>query len=566
MNGPLAFSRRTFLKAGAAGAAAASLGGASVELSGRAAAPLTTRIETSHGPVQGAQTDDGLVWYSIPYGAAPVGEARWCAPASPAAWTEARDCTAPGPAAAQYTSAFFGVEDCLHLDVYSAPDAVRRPVIVYLHGGGNQTGSARELPGFDLVRRCGCVYVSVDYRLGLLGFNCLPAVCAGGTGNFGLLDICKALAWVQENIAAFGGDAGCVTLMGFSGGARDILPLLTGSMAEGLFHRAVVISGGLSSAEPAASVRQTAAALAPLAVADGRCADEATARAWLAQDDTSVRDWLCGVDASRLAACMANSGLRMSAFPHLFADGVTVPENGFSSASFRPVPLMLISSRTEFGAFALWDKWFDTDEAKALSDAERAAAKSFAVTYGSALYGRYNSEATARTVGQAAPLYLCKVACGAADSRAPIAVLGSFHGVSLPLLSTESQFKQCADFTSAGYTALAERFNAHLAAFLRTGDPNADGLPHWDAWTEASPLSLVLDADASGYSATLSDISQSEDDIFAQMDADTTLSASTKQAVIQNVLGGRFFSAGLDEHYALPSLWVEGRRSDSPNV
>ena len=152
-------------------------------------------------------------------------------------------------------------------------------MVVYFHGGGNRTGSPQELPGTRLASRADCVFVSAGYRLGLLGFNALPALQNGpdSTGNYALLDAAKALDWVQENIASFGGDPRNVTVMGFSAGGRDVLAMLSSPYFAGRFQRAISLSGGLTTADPGASARQTAAAFAPLAVEDGLFADQNSA-------------------------------------------------------------------------------------------------------------------------------------------------------------------------------------------------------------------------------------------------------------------------------------------------
>lgn len=127
---------------------------------------------------------------------------------------------APSEVAYQYGSGAIGTEDCLKLDVYTTPNAHKLPVLVFIHGGNNQTGNTKEILGSELVVRDNCVFVTLDYRLGLFGFNCLPALCRGSddTGNFTLLDIAKALDWVKDNIAQFGGDADNITISGFSAG------------------------------------------------------------------------------------------------------------------------------------------------------------------------------------------------------------------------------------------------------------------------------------------------------------------------------------------------------------
>lgn len=317
-------SRRNFMKAGAVAAAMASLGVPAM------AAPageenclwsnITPRRSTQYGPVVGLDQGESLVWYGIPYGAAPVGELRWQAPQDPAVWTEAKDCTAPSEVAYQYGSGVIGTEDCLKLDVYTTPNAHKLPVLVFIHGGNNQTGNTKEILGSELVVRDNCVFVTLDYRLGLFGFNCLPALCRGSddTGNFTLLDIAKALDWVKDNIAQFGGDADNITISGFSAGGRDVMAMLTSPLFAGRFQKAIAFSGGMTIADETASVSQIAWAIAPLAVEDGLFADTAAAKAWLMTDGEDVRDWLYSLDSARLCPLMSNAGIRMSVFPHLY--------------------------------------------------------------------------------------------------------------------------------------------------------------------------------------------------------------------------------------------------------
>lgn len=166
-----------------------------------------TVVTTAYGPVAGVSADGVNTWYGVPYGANPTGELRWKAPQVPEAWTEELDCTAPKDAALQLSGEeVIGTEDILNLDIYAPEGAEKLPVLVFIHGGNNQTGNAQEIPGTELVVKDECVYVSLSFRLGLLGFNPLPSITAesDGTGNYAMLDIAAALDWIQENIEAFG--------------------------------------------------------------------------------------------------------------------------------------------------------------------------------------------------------------------------------------------------------------------------------------------------------------------------------------------------------------------------
>lgn len=142
----------------------------------------------------------------------------------------------------------------------------------------------------------------------------------------------KALDWVRDNIASFGGDPQNLTVLGFAAGGRDGMALLASPLFVGRFQKAISISGGMTCADENTSAETLAAALAPLAVQDGKALTEAAARRWLLTEDPAVRSWLCGVDAARLAPLMANAGFRMSVFPHLYADGITLPEGGYPAA------------------------------------------------------------------------------------------------------------------------------------------------------------------------------------------------------------------------------------------
>jgi para-nitrobenzyl esterase len=213
-------------------------------------------VRVEGGLVEGAVAGDVLSFKGIPYATPPVGALRWRAPQPVAAWKGARkadafasDCMQvpfPSDAAPLGTPP---AEDCLYLNVWRpATDAKRRPVLVWLHGGGfvNGGSSPAVYDGSAFARR-GLVFVSLNYRLGRFGFFAHPALTAaheGPLGNYGLLDQIAALRWVQRNIARFGGDPARVTLIGESAGGVSVLDLMASPMAKGLFRQTVVMSGG----------------------------------------------------------------------------------------------------------------------------------------------------------------------------------------------------------------------------------------------------------------------------------------------------------------------------------
>lgn len=204
-------------------------------------------VVTDDGPVRGSTASDLLVFKGIPYAAPPTGSLRWAPPARPVHWTPPKLATQFGPACPQNRDTQPQDENCLSLNVWAHPQGPARAVLVWIHGGGYVEGDAGEgwYDGADLARREDLVVVSVNYRLGVLGFLALPQLAAPdtGTGNWGLRDQIAALQWVRRNIAAFGGDPSRVMIAGESAGGASVTALLAAAPARGLFHRAAVQSG-----------------------------------------------------------------------------------------------------------------------------------------------------------------------------------------------------------------------------------------------------------------------------------------------------------------------------------
>ncbi|MXO60157.1 carboxylesterase family protein [Altererythrobacter salegens] len=193
------------------------------------------------------------VFRGIPYAAPPTGELRWRPPQAVVAWQGVRDATAVAPACLQHLESsewnraqwLHASEDCLTLDVKTSSLTGKRPVMVWIHGGSNRAGASGGPADSDLTAQ-GVVAVSVQYRLGALGWLSHPALSAeqgGSSGNYGLMDQIAALQWVHDNIAKFGGDPDNVTIYGESAGSQDVSLLLAAPAAQGLFHKAIMESG-----------------------------------------------------------------------------------------------------------------------------------------------------------------------------------------------------------------------------------------------------------------------------------------------------------------------------------
>lgn len=310
-----------------------------------------TIVETTYGKLQGT-TDGGVESYrGIPFAAPPVGDLRWRAPEPPHPWDGVRDATHFGPTAPQ-PRATVGVgmgteqehdEDCLFLNVWTpgADASARRPVMVWIHGGAFQSGSGSMglYKGANLSARGDVVVVTINYRLGILGW--LASEHLGG-GNWGLLDQVQALRWVQENIAAFGGDPDNVTIFGESAGSVSVSTLLGTPSARGLFHKAIAESGGPGGFPMRFAERFVTALVEECEVDDVRdLRDKPLDDILAAQERLAER-------LGRLATPMAP-----------VVDGATLPEQALDAIRDglnAEVPVIVGTNRDEMTYFAMGDR------------------------------------------------------------------------------------------------------------------------------------------------------------------------------------------------------------------
>ena len=216
---------------------------------------MNTTVETVQGKLRGTQEDGLHVFRGVPFAAPPVSDLRFRTPQPHSGWDGVRDASEFGPIAFQRPNEALDrmmggapqpqSEDCLFLNVWTPGlDDAARPVMVWIHGGGLTIGSGSETyySGANLAARGDVVVVTINYRLGVLGFVHVPAL---GATNFGLLDPVAALEWVRDNIANFGGDPSNVTIFGESAGGLSVASLMASPQTYGLFHRAIVQSGGV---------------------------------------------------------------------------------------------------------------------------------------------------------------------------------------------------------------------------------------------------------------------------------------------------------------------------------
>ena len=348
-------------------------------------APETVKI-IEGGEIIGYQNDLGVsVWQGIPYAAAPVGELRWKAPRPVTPWEGQLQALRPGNECATQprstsseNQSVDGNEDCLFLNVFAPANADNLPVMVWIHGGANTRGSGSIIlyEGSLLAARHQVVLVSINYRLGNFGWLSHPALRSAtasledNSGNYGTLDQVQGLKWVRDNIARFGGNPDKVTIFGESAGGWNVLALMASPLAKGLFHGAIVQSGGLDieplwvaenyvDDEQAGSRLSSREIINQLFILDGSAEDAAAARARQeSMSSTELARYLRAKSTAEIfAAYRSEDGGLVTTLPDLIGDGHVLPagvssEQLFSDpAKYNAVPVMLGTNLDEMKLF-----------------------------------------------------------------------------------------------------------------------------------------------------------------------------------------------------------------------
>ena len=442
---------------------------------------------TRDGAVRGIERDGVRTWLGIPFAAPPIKTRRFRPPEPPEPWTGERDATHVGPVAMQARDSIMAgltdktviSEDCLSLNVYAPAHGEHHPVMVWIHGGAFVMGSG-SMPlynGSSFVARHDVVVVTINYRLGLFGF-----LFTGDQGNVGLLDQIAALRWVRDNIAAFGGDAGSVTVMGESAGAMSIAHLLAMPAARGLFHRAILESGAGAIEPPTRKDAETVAGevLAELGASPDQLADVPAEKILAAQ-----------------ATLMRQRGLSAVA---PYVDGVNVPRGPRDAAlagEIARVPLLLGSNRDEWALFdVMLPQTTVVLEAQirgrlgARADELRAAYRSWSDVAGDVVF---RIPMVRLAEAHPAPVYMYRfdVASLAFGGK-----LGAAHALELSLVwnRLDNPFSALllgGDTTPFQQVAL--RMHDTWSAFIRTGIPDGGGLPAWPRYDTERRATMIID-------------------------------------------------------------------------
>lgn len=471
---------------------------------------------TESGQVAGYQDNGIYTFKGIPYAKAE----RFMAPQKADRWEGVRSSRAYGPTCPQgkrmgwYSDeqafAFnwddgFPDEDCLRVNIWTPGlnDGKKRPVMVWLHGGGYSAGSGQELPSYDghnLAAKGDVVVVSLNHRLNVLGFLDLSDFGDkyANSGNAGLLDLVAALQWVRDNISAFGGDASNVTIFGQSGGGGKVSTLLGTPAAKGLFHKAIVQSGSmLRSMEKKYSQAIGRATVAELGL-NAKNIDKIA---------TIPYEELLAAGEKAVAKVKSQAGADGDTGSFIFGWAPTVdgnvlpahPFDGIAPEMSRDIPMMIGTTRHEFTTttyvpalrklseeqakdflrhkygdkterfMELFNKAYPDHNAKDLIDTD------FTFRPSALEQGRIKSEQGG------APVYMYMFTW---ESPVMDGILRSTHCMEIPFVFNNAITHATMTGGSAEAVALAERMSGAWINFARTGNPNASGLPKWEAFDE----------------------------------------------------------------------------------
>jgi para-nitrobenzyl esterase len=480
--------------------------------------PLDAIVSTTAGRVRGFKRRDVYIYKGIPYGDDTSGANRFMPPRPSPAWNDVKLALVWGPICPQagterQTPEYqrfamdalhtYQGEDCLRLNVWSTRlgPQVRRPVMVWLHGGGFTSGSGHETPAYDgenLARR-GVIVVTVNHRLGPLGFMNLAHLggdAASTSPNAGLLDLVAALQWVRDNIATFGGDPGRVTIFGQSGGGGKVSALMAMPAAKGLFHRAIVMSGSF----PPASRKSEELAAATLqelgiqkddlralqAVEPARliAAGDAAARRFAQPggDMFSVPRFGPNVNASELPEAWETAAPRLSANVPMIIGNVR--------DEFRRIPLSF-DDATVVNAVPPNRR----DKAANIVAALRAAYPRLPPTEIGAIIGGLGmrsgaiDQARKQEALKAAPVYLYWYtwATPLLDGQ-----IGVPHGADIPGAFDNAERADTLTGNTPEVRAIANLMSAAFVNFAATGDPGQPGLD-WPRFDSATVPTMIFD-------------------------------------------------------------------------
>ena len=518
-------NRRTFLTLSGACASAGFLArGARLYAAGLSEKPGPI-VAISTGRLRGVSDGAVHIFRGVPYAASTAGANRFQPPRAATPWTGVREATSFGnrafqpfrPMIPEIGDALTGSgpmsEDCLRLNVFTPGTSGRRPVMVWFHGGGQRTGSGNSIfyDGRELARRHDVVVVTTTHRLNAFAYLWLAGLRDAGSrfadcANLGLRDLVRALEWVRDNIARFGGDAANVTIFGQSGGGGKTAMLTGFPAAQSLFHRSIIMSTledtAVTGLRPERALEAAELLLRRLDLTSSQAAR------------------LLDLPAERLIAALGTAPDLSQRFVPV-VDGVTLPADPFRPASPLSATVPILTGSNECEAIPYGnpdDPYWQSEPAddaalrarvqRLLNVSDSEAARLTAL-YRSHRPGQTAGDLAAVIAGDASDLRAAAdTIAGAkhAQGRAPVYLyrfnwrspvrsgkLRSMHGMDLPFVFDHPDL--IGFLTGAGDDRhqLAREMSSAWVAFARTGNPNHRDIPAWDAWTPSRRATMVFD-------------------------------------------------------------------------
>lgn len=540
----------------------------------------TPIIATTEGAISGVLLNDNKTqgYLGIPYAASPTGENRWKAPQKVSSHKGVFQAVSLAPKSLQVQKGnVVGSEDCLKLNIWRPNNTDKDlPVMIFLHGGNNQTGSSSAASnGEKLAANTNTVIVGLNYRLGPLGFIELSALKSGNaledSGNFTLLDINSALDWVIANIKQFGGNPHNITIAGHSAGGRDVMAILTSPLFKGKFQKAMSFSGGQTISDPAWSRQIHTTSFAKLAVTEGKAKNEEEAEKWLNSNSPEVKAWLYNLPGEKIVKQMSGAKIRMRVFPHLFADGTVLPKRGMAvydnlqtAKEVSDVPLLMIADATEFKFYCATDPFFkkSVEDKSVITDPEKHAQYQYASDYGSRFFAHANTQNSVERISQhlSSPIFAAIFQWGSNPEvvgEEMAFIHGSKHGIHMDFIfegkAFDLQKKYPEAYKNDGVKSLSNLIQSYIGNFLHTGNPNGVGLVEWTPWNKKQNSTyLFLDADKSKANAKMTSYSLDVAKTLKEMRQDSSISEESKKALLHKVLDGRFFSYKIDKEFNNP--------------
>ena len=451
-------------------------------------------VNTSQGYIKGLYENEIAVFKGIPYAQPPVAGLRYMPPVPHSPWTDTLNTVQFSPVAIQFSgTGVAGSEDCLYLNLYTPKlDNRKRAVVIWVHGGSMTGGSGRDMDGHAFADKDDIVTITINYRLGALGFLYLGDWDRkySQSGSLGLLDVIAALKWVHENIVAFGGDPNRVTIMGESAGAKLLSAVMVSPASKGLYCQAILGSGSVQCIRDTATAKNARTLLLK--------------QLGLGPDDAGK---LLTLPAQTIIKAQAKvcAGIGGNSFFGPVADGVTITEDGYEYARegrLSGIKAIIGTNENEGAAFTGKNINFGDPNATIFKPLFRSNAPTVDAYYQTQLKTDTPYAAMVKTLTQYMyQMHSYRFAKALTYAGTPVWVyrykyqngrpFGARHGDELHYIWGAAGILHSND--DAAKKQLARSLHCAWAAFIKTGDPDGENLPRWPKYSDNNPQVMVFD-------------------------------------------------------------------------